>query len=257
MLRRIRDLEGWVVNASNQEKAGTIRDFYFDDQRWTIRYLVVETGSWLMGRRVLISPMAVHRNDWDNGEVHLRLDRDDVKGAPPVDWTHPVDRRYESAYAMYYGYSPYWAGPALWGAAAYPLAPALPRTHTVPDGDHRVPHPDEQHVRSVHEVSGYHIAATDGDIGHVEDFLCNEADWRIRYLLVDTSNWIGGRTVLVDPAWVTRVEWAERLVHVDVTREAVKASPEYHAETDIDDAYEARLRAAYHRSVDPTSHNVR
>jgi hypothetical protein len=246
MLRRIRDLKGWTVHVIDETNAGTISDFYFDDQRWTIRYLIVETGNWLMDQRVLVSPMAVRRLNWDTQSVQLTLDRARISSAPPLDWTRPVDRQYEAGYAAYYGYSPYWVGPGLWGATAYPMmspAPPVPPAATPP-----AENAGEQHLRSIDEVSGYHIAALDGEIGHVEDFLFDNADWRLRYLLIDTSNWIGGRTVLVDPEWVDRVEWSRQLVHVDVTRDAVASSPDYHPGMDVDEDYQAQLRDVYRRS---------
>ncbi len=227
MLRRIRDQEGWTVAARDGDDVGTVRDFYFDDQRWTVRYLVLETGDWFTGQYILTSPMAIDAMDWQNARVRLNLTRDRVENAPPVRFDHPITRGYESAYSAYYGYPIYWAGPALWGPAASPYmipSPAAPASLT---DEQRRPEDDEQHVRSVKEVSGYHIAATDGEIGHVEDFLFDDETWSIRYLVVDTSNWIGGRTILLPPDWVSRVDWPQRRVYVDVSREAVRRSPDY------------------------------
>lgn len=243
MLRRLRDCEGWTVHGRDGD-VGTVGDFYFDDERWTVRYLVVRTGGWLTGREVLVSPMSFGSVDWEGARFDVKLTRDQVRDAPPVDTARPVSRRYEIDYAGYYGYPYYWAGSAAWGMAPTPMGVPLaadvaraeePRT------------PEESHLRSVHEVTGYHIRALDGDIGHVDDFFTDGESWTIRYLMVDTSNWIGGRSVLVSPAWVRTIDWAQQLVHVDLTREHVHDSPEYVQGMDIDRAYEERLYAHYSR----------
>ena len=249
MLRRIRDLEGWTVDGRDAASVGTLHDFYFDDQRWAIRYFVIDTGSWLTGRRVLISPAGVESISWDSARLQLHLTRERVEHAPLVDWQQPISRRYESAYADYYGYPLYWTGPALWGAMAVPGPVPSPGAAATLAADARHEAEDAHHVRRISDVKGYHIAAADGEIGHVEDFMIDDADWSIQYLMIDTSNWIGGRTVLLPPDRVTRVEWTMALVHVDVTREAVKGSPEYDPGMDIDAGYRKRLNEAYRRPV--------
>lgn len=204
---------------------GTIVDFYFDDDEWTIRYLVVDTGKWLPGRQVLIPLWALHSPDWDQARVPVGLTREQVKNSPDVDLHRPVSREAEIASLRYYGYPSYWGGPALWGAVPTPgMGAALPPTPTpvsIPSED-----PRDTHLRSCAEVSGYHLRATDGEIGHIDDFLVDASSWRIGGLLVDTSNWIGGRHVVVSPASVERVSWAERMVFVSLSRDAIA-----HAET--------------------------
>jgi hypothetical protein len=248
MLRRIRDHEGWTIDARDEQDAGTLRDFYFDDESWTVRYLVIDTGSWLAGRRVLMSPAAIERVDWERGRVRLAVTREDIEDAPPTPADRPITRDYESAFAAYYGYPLYWSGPGFPEPAVTPMvAPALA---TLAE-EQRRRQEDAQHIRSVNEVSGYHIAATDGEVGHVEDFLFDDATFHIRYLIVDTSNWIGGRTVVLAVDWVTGVDWPRRQVHVDVAREAVKDAPRYDPGAVIDSAYEARLAEVYRRPVRP------
>ena len=70
---------------------------------------------------------------------------------------------------------------------------------------------NDPHLRSSAAVTGYHIQATDGDIGHVEDFLLDDRSWTIRFMVVDTTNWWAGEKVLIAPAWIERVDWD----HVD------------------------------------------
>jgi sporulation protein YlmC with PRC-barrel domain len=105
----------------------------------------------------------------------------------------------------------------------------------------------DPHLRSTHDVSGYHIQATDGEIGHVEDFIIDDETWAIRYLIVDTRNWWPGKRILVSPQWIERVSWNESKVFVNLSREAIKASPEYSIESVPTRDYEAGLHLHYDR----------
>jgi uncharacterized protein YrrD len=220
--QRLNRLRGGPVHALDGD-IGTVVDFYFDDDTWTVRYVVVDTGKWLRGRRVLIPLWALQSPDWDQVRIPVRITRDQVKHSPDVDTHEPVSRRAEVAALTYYRYPFYWRGPALWGPAPSPGLAA-----DIPPATAYVPHESqlETHLRSCREVTGYHIRARDGDIGHVDDFLIDVETWGIRHLLIDTSNWIGGRSVLVSPNSVTRVSWSQRVVEVSVPREAVAHSPE-------------------------------
>ena len=195
MLRRLRDNEGFEVWSREGRELGRVEDFYLDEDRWTVRYIEVRTGSWFTGRSVLLSPMTIARLDWDRARIDFKLTEDQIKGAPDSDLAQPISRRFEAEYSGYYGIPHYWAGTDLWGMWSTPMdvqaPPAwqpLPSARELPDG---------QHLRNVREVTGYHIVATDGEIGHVDDYLVDDVSWRIRYLMIDTSNWLGGRTVLL------------------------------------------------------------
>ena len=242
MLRRLRELEGWTVTARDGN-VGSLNDFCFDDRDWAIRYLVVDTGNWLTGRSVLISPMSFEVIDWDRHLITVNLTRDEVERSPSTDVTKPVSRQYEAQYLTYFGYPYYWTGAAVWGVAPSPLG--IPRATA-----RREPEPVEQstHLRSVREVSGYHIAAVDGEIGHVENFFFDDHSWSIRYLIVDTSNWIGGRLVLVSREWVSRVEWPRQVIHVNLPRQLIAESPTYDQGELLDRAYEERLHSHYARA---------
>jgi hypothetical protein len=107
-------------------------------------------------------------------------------------------------------------------------------------------HRDEDpHLRSIHAVTGYHIHATDGEIGHVEDFLIGDKDWRIHFLVVDTANWWPGRKVLIPPASATEINWSDKLVELSDDRQKVKDSPTYDPSTAVDNAYDETLVSYY------------
>jgi hypothetical protein len=244
MLRAVNDLKGCSIGARDGA-IGQIEDLYFDDERWTVRYLVVDTGGWLTGRRVLVSPWSVRAVDVAGKTISVDLTREQVENSPSVDTQEPVDRRYEVEYSRYYGYPYYWTGPLAWGGEAYPLM--APGTAAAAPPIDRLDLEGDRHLRSASAVTGYYIQATDGDIGHVEDFLVEDRSWAIRYVEVDTRNWWPGKHVLVSPDWITRVDWHDSKVHVDLTREAIKNSPEYDASLPLDRAYEARLYDTYRR----------
>jgi sporulation protein YlmC with PRC-barrel domain len=245
VLRRLRDYDGFEVWSREGRDLGRVEDFYFDDDRWAVRYIVVRTGSWFTGRSVLLSPISIAGLDWDRARIDFKLTEEQITGAPDADLAQPISRRYETEYAGYYGIPHYWGGSDLWGMWSTPMEVQPPTAMEEPLSEQELL--EAQHVRSMREVTGYHILATDGEIGHVEDFLVDGASWRIRYLMIDTSNWMGGRTVLLAPEWASRIEWVDQKVHVDVTRAEVEQSPEYDPAADIDGQYEERLAESYKR----------
>jgi hypothetical protein len=244
MLRALRDLERYTVAATDGDIGG-MADFLIDDERWVVRYLVVDAGSFLHGRRVLISPISFREVDWSTYRFHLALTVDKIKNSPGVDVDKPVSRQHEEDYFRYYGYPFYWGDSGLWGMGAYPGAAGVGALEERSD---RVS--GDVHLRSVAEVRGYHIQGRDEEIGHVEDFIVDDATWQVRYLVVDTSHWWFGKRVLVSPHWASRVSWEERKVHVDLSRQAIKDSPEWNPAAVISREYEIVLYDHYGRPVD-------
>lgn len=245
MLRDSKDFSGCTIRATDGE-IGRVTTLFFDDERWAVRYVVVDTASWFLGREVLISPISITQTNWDDRALEVALTREQVKGSPDIDAHRPVSRQQEMVYASYYGYPYYWVGPGLWGVAANPGRAV--EAHRVMLGAQpaaRHDATDDPHLRSTDEVSGYHVEATDGDIGHIERFLFDDEDWAIRYIVVDTSNWWGGRRVLIAPSWIRGVRWMDSKVSINMTRDAVKRSPEYDPAAQVNREYEDRLYSHY------------
>lgn len=239
MLRSMKDLEGYTVSASDGD-IGRVGNFLLDDKRWTVRYLVVATGGLWDGRQVLISPISFRRAEWAGQRFHLALTKDKIRHSPSIDTDKPVSRQHERDYYRYYRYPYYWGYAGIWGAGSYP--------GMLVDGDwteSRDPEPEQatrdSHLRSVKEVRGYHIQGRDGGIGHVEDFIVDDATWQIRYLVINTSNWGLGKKVLVSPDWIDRVSWAQRKVFVDLSRQGIRTSPEWNSDAGVNREYEVRL----------------
>lgn len=233
-LRSFKEVVGFSIGATGGA-LGKVDDLYFDDERWTVRYLVADVGSWLSGRKVLISPHAIVRIDSNGETVETHLTRSEVDHSPPIETDRPISRRMEDEYNRHYRYPPYWAGnyaAGLWGFGALPLAGLEPvlRSAQVEHGAPRSTSPEEDgavHLRSGREVTGYSVAATDRAIGHIENFLFDEDSWAIRSLVIDTRDWWPGRHVLVSPEQVEHVSWLKRSVHLGISRAEVEQSPEY------------------------------
>jgi len=223
-----------TVHASDGE-IGSIEEFYFDDERWAIRYMIVNTGAWLSQQQVLISPVFLRRADWANKQLVVALTKEQIQNSPKIDTHKPVSRQHESAYMDYYGASYYWGGPYVWGPGSFPEDLVVP-----------VPAPRAPAERaSAAAVTGYGIEASDGEIGHVEDFVIDQDTWKIRYLEVKTRNWWPGKMVLISPEWVEKVSWPESKVSVGLSREAIRSAPEYIESRPITRDYEDQLHLHY------------
>lgn len=238
MLRTAGELKGATIEAMDGD-IGSVQDLYFDDRAWTVRYVVVDTGTWLPGRQVLISPFAFEAVP---GALRLRtsLTKERVQNSPSIDADRPVNRQREIEFSEYYGYPRYWVGPDRWGDLAYPLVPPQP-SKADQEMAARERDSGDPNLRSTRDVMGYYIHATDGDLGHVEDFLVDAETWAIRYIIVDTRNWLPGRHVLVSPEWIQRVSWEESKVYVDLSKRHIEAAPEFDPSMPLAREHEERL----------------
>lgn len=252
MLRSLEELEGYTLLATDGE-LGRIKDFLFDDRGWTVRYLVADTGKWLPGRKVLIYPVFVDEPDTDSKRLPVGLTRKTIEESPALATRAPVSRQKERELLAYYRLQPYWIGPHLWGPHPTPVIPAPDREARAETEAPPAEEASREHLRSTHEVCGYHVAASDREIGHVQDFIADTATWTIRWIVIDTRNWLPGRKVLVSPAWADSVQWSERQLRVDLTAEQVENSPEFDPATpiNIDPEYENRLYDYYGRHQPP------
>jgi sporulation protein YlmC with PRC-barrel domain len=239
MIRSVKDLHRCSVAARDGD-IGKVDDLYFDDQRWVIRYLVVDARQLDRMRPVLISPMSVGSVKWAEGVITLSVTKEQVKKSPDIDTNKPVSRQREADYLHYYQYPYYWGGTGFWGAGLSPVvvAPIGPEIggerEAVDEAEGQQSQAGDSHLRSTHEVIGYHIEATDGELGHIDDFLVDDESWAIRYAVVDTSNWWFGRKVVVDPTLIRDVNWSGRKVSVDISRQSLKKSTPFDSKVHLD-----------------------
>jgi hypothetical protein len=249
MLRNASVINGYTIVASDG-RLGTVSDFLFDDASWLVRWLVVDTGNWLPGRKVLLPPSVLGHPDQMGHEFPVRLTMQQVKDSPDIDSDRPVSRQMETIIYDYYGWSPYWGTGFYMGGYGYmpgamAMSPSLESRRREEDIARAQQSDGDPHLRSIEAVTGYHIHASDGEIGHVEDFLMEDADWSIHYLVVDTKNWWPGKKVLISPRSAREIDWKDKLVNLNVDRQTVKDSPAYDASTMVDRAYEKHFHNYY------------
>jgi len=269
MLRTIKELESCIVSATDGD-LGHVKDCYFDDESWVIRYFVVGTGEWLTNRQVLVSPLAVGEPTWSQQTIPVSITREQVKRSPDVDTNRPVSRQHELDYFGYYGYPYYWGGSGLWGDNAYPGTLLTGVGYDGFDGDYRnrranAPTKDgglkaaDRHLRSCNAVGKYRLHASDGELGHVEGMLVDERTWSIRYLIVNTSNWWLGHSVIISPEWIEDVSWINERVSVDLTRQAIKDAPIYDSAVHLNREHELGIYRHYGRTgywIEGAKHKV-
>ncbi len=261
MLRTMNDLEGYAIQATDGT-IGRVKDFYFDDEAWVIRYLIVDTGTWLSSRSVLISPIAIGHPNWAEKILPVSITKEQVKNSPDIDTEKPVSRQHEIQFLGYYGYPNYWGGSNFWGGGAYPymMMPGYGTLVATPQAihpeemeaharDEAARHKnDDLHLRSCKAVVGYHIEADDGDIGHLQGMLVDEETWAIRYLIVNTSNWWLGHEALIAPQWIQEVIWSEGTISVNLTRQAIKDAPPYNSAEQLNREQELDIFKHYGRT---------
>ncbi len=242
MLRSVKELMGYAIRATDGI-IGSVKDFYFDDEDWMIRYFVVDTGTWLPGREVLLVPNVFHSPEWEAKVFPVTLSKEQIKESPPIEEDQPVSRQNEIQLHEYFDWIPYWTPVAAgYSGMAAPVPPPERKQEAAAEKS-------DKHLRSVKEVTGYHIKAKakDGEIGHADDFITEDDNWVLRYMVVDTKKWLPGKRVLVAPDWIDDIDWEERRVVVDMAREKIKDSPEFDPTTPINKEYEARLYDYYGR----------
>ncbi|HXH21990.1 MAG TPA: PRC-barrel domain-containing protein [Dehalococcoidia bacterium] len=251
MLRSFKDTQGIAIQATDGE-IGKVRDVFFDAEQWTVRYFVIDTGPWLLGRKVLIAPVAVRGLDWECRTLDVQLTKQQVKDSPDIDTDRPVSRQAEIAYHDYYRWPYYWGGGGLIGTGAYVgVAPEAylegkAEPEALPGTPADVASQGDPNLHSAREVAGYKIGATDDSFGSVDDFLIDDEAWLIRYLVLDSGGFLqSGQKYLVGVPWIEYVSWADRKVHVDLPRAKIEAAPVYTPDLRLDREYEERLHAHY------------
>lgn len=251
MLRSLKELKGYALQASDGE-IGQVSDIYFDDEEWTIRYLVADTGTWLPGRQVLINRLVLGQPDWEARAFPVDLTTEQIKNSPDIDLAKPVSRQEEIELVQHYQWPLYWTMPG--GVYHLPMPPTTMAEEmltgeesdqdTTPAGKEEI---EDPHLRSFWEVLGYQIQARDGKIGHVEDFIVDDEVWIVRYLIIDTKSWWAGKKVLIAPQWIENFDWQRANVQVDLHKETIENSPEFDPSLPINREYEVRLYDYYGR----------
>jgi hypothetical protein len=249
MLLRVRELQDYTIRATDGD-IGHVEQLYFDDQTWTIKYVVVDVGNWLSGRKVLISPTVVIEADASGKNIHVSLTREEIQKGADI-YTHkPVALQHPTDYSIYFGWPTYYWG--LTGLGATDRYPSGGSAGTGSGSERSVDtgfkEENDPHLRSTDVVGGYHIMAVDGEIGHIEDFIVDDQTWTVRYAVADTRNWWPGKKVLLATEWILWISWAEANAYVSLGRELITNAPEFDPAQPLTRDYEVKLYAHYKRS---------
>jgi hypothetical protein len=240
MFVKLIDIEGLRLRGPDGD-VGRLQDALVDE-RWVVRYLVVSTGAWL-GRAVVISPVAIRGVDWADGRIDVGMRRDQIRSSPDLLDVRPLTRSAEAAYAAHYGIPIYWSGSGIWASAGFPgaLVNAPPVTNPPPD----VSEDSAVTMHLLQALRGRHLAARDGSIGHVDYFIADDDSWTVPFAVVDTSNFIGGRHVLVATAVLRVDDVPAGDLTAATTTERIRAAPAYDDRRPIDSTFAARVHDHY------------
>lgn len=243
--RRVRDITALTLHAIDGQ-VGSVQELYFDDQNWKVRYLIINTGGWLLGRNVLIAPIAVAGIDDAGSSMRINLRKGQIEQAPPIEKAKPISRRYEEAYYKHFRWAPYWQSgtTALGTPIPYPEPPPMNLDEPALSES-----PEKSHLRSSAEVTGYGIHTQDGEIGHIEDLVVDDEDWIVRYVEVDTRNWLPGKKVLVQTGRIKQIDWQSQSVTMSLTRHAIQSAPAYDPSKLITPDYEIQLFKHYGKAA--------
>lgn len=255
MLRSIKDIFGYPIEAIDGS-LGKVQDTLFDDRHWRLRYVVANTGRWLPGRKVLISPHHAKQPDtgWSGKNLPVELTKKQIEDAPSIDEHAPVSRQYEEEYARYYNqHQPYWSGPYTWGMQQAPIFMPpngeldLPSKLQSEVHNRNLEEIASSHLRSARELIGYHIHAQDDTFGHIEDFIIDDEKWKLVYLVIDTKNWIPAKKSLIDIGWVESFNWDEQEATVSLYKSQIKNAPAFDPNDPINRDREKALYDYYGR----------
>ena len=233
MFRSLKELLGYQLLAKDGHM-GKVHNFLFNDEDWNIRYLVVETGPWILGRKVLISLLALGQPVWASETFPVDLTREQVKSSPDVDLAKPVSRQYEERLLQHYRLPMYWSM-----AAAIPGRPAYVPPQLFSKQEDQAHKEVDLHLRSAKELFGYQVNALEGDVGTLTNFILEDEDWNIRYMVVDISSWLGSeKQILVALEWVSNIDVSRKEVLIDLSQDAVKFSPAFDPSLPVNRQYE-------------------
>jgi len=246
MLIKAKTLKNYNLNSLDGE-IGKVKDLYFEDQYWTIRYLIANTGNWLTGRQVLLSPKSIVSTNKEEEYIAINLTKIQIENSPDLDSDKPISMQYQEKLSEYMALPIYGTGIGMDMGGVGTILPYIPVEN---NKEKLIKATKEQsewdpHLRSTHNVNGYNIQGKDDTIGHLDEFIIDDETWEIRYLIIDTQNWLPGKKILLAPQWIESVSWDESKLFVNFLCEDIKQSPEYTDETILNRDFETSLYQHY------------
>ncbi|GGD02692.1 hypothetical protein GCM10007216_36830 [Thalassobacillus devorans] len=249
-------LKNYNIQANDGE-LGKVKDLYFDDKKWTVRYLVADTRKWLPGKKVVVSPSGVKAVDTGEEVVHVENNKEDIRHNATLEEKQDFSYEKEMELSDTFGWKQYWAGEFLWGGYLTPMDPveeparaAEPQTTQEPPINDNV-HDRKDKLRSSESIKGEFkhgvVHGENGKIGYIKDLMIDEGTWRIRYLLVDTSEWSTNERVLLSPDWLQSVDWLTNDFYIDLKLETIEDGPNYEKDQTVTKEFEEMIYRKYRK----------
>ncbi len=214
MLRSLKNIGEFGLQAKDGE-IGAVQEFYFDDRQWMIRYMVFKAHL-LSGMRVLVTPKVLEKPNWEHKLVKANLTKAQIERSPEVDIHKPASRQDEEKLVKYYGWESYWS-----------------------DSD--------SHLQSSKDLMGYEVQGKGGAIGKIVDFIFDDNDWRLRYMIVDTGDWLPSRQVPLSIDWINLVVTDKHVVNVGIAKSDVAQAPVYDSRVIPTREFESKLYRYYQK----------
>jgi hypothetical protein len=214
---------------------GKVKDVLFNDQKWDVRYLVADTGNWLRERQILIKPEFLASVDHDLHCITVKLTRKQIEDSPPLSSDKPVNCQYDKEYNRFFGF--------MEGLNSLPIMKSG-KTDLDRQSEEEILEDErswDQHLRSLSASTGLVIEAMDGEVGSIEDFIVEDKNWNVRYLVIKTLKWWPGKKLLVSPQWITMINWGTSKLFVNINREPFKELQEYTSLDVLTRDYEIKL----------------
>lgn len=225
MQRNINSLTGYTMVATDGE-IGNIIEFYFDDETWFVRYLILKTGDWLAGRKILISPDALKKTSWTTGVFSVNISKEQIRDSPNIDTNKPVYRSQEIELYAHYDWE------SDWGSQFYEGG-SMGKSNAVPVLDREILTSAEKadirsnqnlHLRSTAKVLNFRIHSTDGEIGPLVDFVMDDQTWQILFLVAKIRKSPNDKKILIPVEHIRKVEWEQVNILLDINTAVVESS---------------------------------
>jgi sporulation protein YlmC with PRC-barrel domain len=231
MTWRFTSLVGYAISAQDGP-IGTVKDFLFDDDTWSLKWLVVDTGNWLPGRQVLV-PVSTMGTPFDvTRSISVGLSMERIKNSPGLDFDQPVSRQAEATMFGYYGLDPFI------GAGLYPVSNSIAVPFDVqfvaPSERQPIPDTQDHRLRSMAAIKGYHCHATDGDLGFLADVLIDTYRSRVSDFVIDTGTWWPDQQVVIAPQSINVIRWRDSQIDLQLSRATIRQSRPFDNDAFID-----------------------
>lgn len=208
MMRSMKELLGYTV-VGGDGRVGKVHDLLFDDAYWTVRHMVVSTGGWLLGRKVLVPTVVFGKPKSDVRIVPVAMVKEQVRRSPALSEDQPVSRQH---------LDPPEDHEVEWHpAGAVGARPAAGAGRT--GGD--------PYLRSVREVIGYGLKTSDGRQGRIVDLIVDEGSWVVHFAEVEGDAWLAGRKVMISTGRLESIDWKTSTVKVRLEEKEAEELPDY------------------------------